>query len=106
MQEMLELNWNMDFIINLSESDYILKHPQTLKKFLMIQKGTNFVKSHGRDTETFIKKQGLDRTFYECDHHMYRLGPRTLPMGIKYDGGSDWFCLSKAFIQYISEGLV
>ena len=101
MQEMLELNWNMDFIINLSESDYILKHPQTLKKFLMIQKGTNFVKSHGRDTETFIKKQGLDRTFYECDHHMYRLGPRTLPMGIKYDGGSDWFCLSKAFIEYI-----
>ena len=103
MQEMLDLNWNMDFVINLSESDYLLKHPESLKKFLVLQKGTNFVKSHGRDTETFIKKQGLDRTFYECDHHMYRLGSRQLPTGIKYDGGSDWFCLSKSFIQYILE---
>jgi len=41
----------------------------------------NFVKSHGRETATFVKKQGLDRTFYECDNHMYRLGPRTLPDG-------------------------
>ena len=101
MQEMLKLKWNMDFVINLSESDYLLKHPQNLKKFLALQKGMNFVKSHGRDTDTFIKKQGLDRTFYECDHHMYRLGSRTLPSGIIYDGGSDWFCLSKSFIQYI-----
>ena len=104
MQEMLELNWNMDFVINLSGSDYILKHPQTLKKFLMPQKGTNFVKSDTKGIDAFIRRQGLDKTFYECDYpdyHMYRLGPRTLPMGIKYDGGSDWFCLSKAFIEYI-----
>ena len=44
---------------------------------------------------------GLDRTFYECDNHMYRLGPRTLPEGLKLDGGSDWVCLSKDFIDYI-----
>ena len=63
MREMLELQWNFDFVINLSESDYILKHPKYLKKFLAPQKGMNFVKSHGRDTETFIKKQGM---FIDC----------------------------------------
>ena len=63
MREMLELQWNFDFVINLSESDYILKHPKYLKKFLAPQKGMNFVKSHGRDTETFIKKQGM---FFDC----------------------------------------
>ena len=68
MREMLELRWNMDFVINLSESDYILKHPKYLKKFLASQKGTNFVKSHGRDTETFIKKQGNFANFMlDCD---------------------------------------
>ena len=32
---------------------------------------------------------------------MYRLGPRLLPSGIRFDGGSDWFCLSKSLIEFI-----
>ena len=32
---------------------------------------------------------------------MYRLGPRSLPDGLKLDGGSDWVCLSKDFVDYI-----
>ena len=32
---------------------------------------------------------------------MYRLGPRLLPNGLKLDGGSDWVCLSKDFVDYI-----
>ena len=32
---------------------------------------------------------------------MYRLGPRSLPDGLKLDGGSDWVCLSNDFIDYI-----
>ena len=32
---------------------------------------------------------------------MYRLGPRSLPNGLKVDGGSDWVCLSKDFMEYI-----
>ena len=44
---------------------------------------------------------GLDRTFHECDNHMYRLGPRSLPKGLKLDGGSDWVCLSIDFIKYL-----
>ena len=72
--------------------------------FVTKAKGHNFVKSHGRETSTFIRKQGLDRTFYECENHMYRLGPRNLPQGIQIDGGSDWICLYKDFVQYVVNG--
>ena len=49
----------------------------------------------------FIRKQGLDRTFYECDTHMWRLGPRKLPDGIRIDGGSDWIGLNRKFCDYL-----
>ena len=47
------------------------------------------------------------QTFYECDTHMWRLGPRTLPQGVQIDGGSDWICLNRQFTKYVvySEGV-
>jgi protein xylosyltransferase len=101
MREMLDLNWEMDFVLNLSESDYLLKRPTDLKEYLSANRGKNFLKSHGRDASTFVKKQGLDRTFHECDNHMFRLGHRSLPSGIQLDGGSDWVCLSRDFVVYL-----
>lgn len=50
---------------------------------------------------SFIRKQGLDRLFYECDTHMWRLGDRKIPEGIAVDGGSDWFLLNRAFVDYV-----
>ncbi len=101
IRNMINLGWKWDYVLNLSESDFLLKHPTELKDFLASNRGANFVKSHGRDTATFIKKQGLDRTFFECDNHMFRIGPRDLPGGIEMDGGSDWVCLSRDFATYI-----
>lgn len=49
----------------------------------------------------FIRKQGLDRLFYECNTHMWRLGDRKIPEGIAVDGGSDWFLLNRAFVEYV-----
>lgn len=49
----------------------------------------------------FIKKQGLDRLFHECDSHMWRLGERQIPAGIVVDGGSDWFVLTRGFVEYV-----
>ena len=62
----------------------------------------NFVKSHGQDTQKFIAKQGLDRAFYECDLHMWRFGRRSLPTGIRLDGGSDWIALTHDFASYLT----
>lgn len=49
----------------------------------------------------FIRKQGLDRLFYECDTHMWRLGDRRIPEGVSVDGGSDWFLLNRMFVEYV-----
>lgn len=49
----------------------------------------------------FIKKQGLDRTFLECDEHMWRLGERKIPPDIDIDGGSDWIGLNRKFCHYL-----
>lgn len=58
--------------------------------------------SHGLSASLrFIKKQGLDRLFHECDSHMWRLGERQIPAGIVVDGGSDWFVLTRSFVEYV-----
>lgn len=49
----------------------------------------------------FIKKQGLDRLFHECDNHMWRLGERSIPEGLEVSGGSDWFALTRRFVEYV-----
>ncbi|CAL8122666.1 unnamed protein product [Orchesella dallaii] len=96
-----EWNWEWDYVINLSESDFPLKSTEKLEAFLSHNKGRNFVKSHGRDVQKFIQKQGLDKTFYECEHRMWRVADRKLPSGILIDGGSDWIALHRDFVEYV-----
>lgn len=101
MKDLFALGWQWDFVINLSESDFPIKSLESLEQFLAANKGSNFVKSHGREVQRFIKKQGLDKTFVECETHMWRIGERKLPKGIVIDGGSDWIALSPDFVAYV-----
>ncbi|KAL4707701.1 hypothetical protein ACJJTC_014882 [Scirpophaga incertulas] len=101
MKEIFNLKWQWDFVINLSESDFPIKSIESLQNFLSVNRGYNFVKSHGREVQRFIKKQGLDKTFIECETHMWRVGDRQLPRGLVVDGGSDWIALSPAFVSYV-----
>ncbi|CAG9858898.1 unnamed protein product [Phyllotreta striolata] len=103
MRELLNIDdWKWDFVINLSESDFPVKPVTALARFLAANRNRNFVKSHGRETQRFIQKQGLDKTFVECEHRMWRIGDRILPSGIQLDGGSDWVALSRNFVRYVS----
>lgn len=95
-------SWHWDFILNLSESDYPVKLPSALQRFLSANRDHNFVKSHGRDTQRFLQKQGLDKTFVECDMRMWRVADRKLPQGLQMDGGSDWIALSRKFVKYVA----
>ncbi|CAK1556267.1 unnamed protein product [Leptosia nina] len=104
MEDFFTLNWEWDYVINLSESDFPIKSLTELEKFLSDNKGLNFVKSHGREVQRFIKKQGLDKTFLECETHMWRIGERKLPIGITIDGGSDWVALSPEFVSFVIKG--
>lgn len=101
-QQMLAHHRNWDFLINLSESDFPIKNNVQLTEFLSWNKGMNFVKSHGREVQRFITKQGLDKTFVECETRMWRVGDRKLPNGIQIDGGSDWIALSRDFVEYVA----
>lgn len=101
MKDLLTLPWKWDFVINLSESDYPVKPTSKLTDFLSANRDRNFVKSHGREVQRFIQKQGLDKTFVECDAHMWRTGDRQLPWGVQIDGGSDWVALSRDFVEYV-----
>lgn len=102
MKDLLESDWDWDFVLNLSESDFPIKSIDKLTDFLTANKNKNFVKSHGREVQRFIQKQGLDKTFVECDTHMWRIGERVLPLNIQIDGGSDWICLSRKFVEYVT----
>lgn len=103
MTELLnETDWKWDFIINLSESDFLVKTQENLVEFLSANRDKNFVKSHGREVQRFIQKQGLDKSFVECDTHMWRIGDRDLPHGVQIDGGSDWVGLSRPFVRYVT----
>lgn len=60
---------------------YVIRKNEELVAFLTNNKERNFLKSHGHDTNKFLQKQGLDRTFLECENHMWRIGERHLPLG-------------------------
>uniref|UniRef100_UPI00358DF71E xylosyltransferase 2-like isoform X2 n=1 Tax=Myxine glutinosa TaxID=7769 RepID=UPI00358DF71E len=102
MKDLLNMaDWTWDFFLNLSASDFPVRHNDQLVAFLSKYRDKNFLKSHGRETAKFMKKQGLDRIFHECDAHMWRLGERTVPTGITMDGGSDWFALNHRTVDFI-----
>lgn len=101
-RQMLSHSQSWDFLVNLSESDFPIKNNTLLTEFLSWNKGMNFVKSHGREVQRFISKQGLDKSFVECEARMWRIGDRKLPNGIQIDGGSDWIALSRNFVEYVA----
>ena len=102
MREMLESQWDMDFIINVSGSDYLIKTPEELKTYLSGHVGMNFVFHNPHEDLAKNKMSYHNHTFVECDDYMYRIGPRILPTGIRYLAGSDFFCLSRNFVEYIT----
>lgn len=95
-----------DYLINLSESDFPLKSLDELEQFLEANSSDIFLKSHNMKGYKFIRKQGLERTFYQCEDHVWRLGERLLPSGIIYSGGSDWFALTRNFCDFIVDNTV
>ncbi|XP_034449933.1 xylosyltransferase 2 isoform X3 [Hippoglossus hippoglossus] len=102
MQDLLSMmDWKWDFFVNLSATDFPTRTNDELVAFLSQHRDKNFLKSHGRENARFIKKQGLDRLFHECDNHMWRLGERGIPEGLEVSGGSDWFALTRRFVEYV-----
>lgn len=101
LTDMVDKEFKWDFFINLSFADFPVATNDELVQFLYKYRTMNFMKSHGREPDKFITKQGLDRVFLECDNHMYRLTERTMPKGIEIDGGSDWLAINREFSEWL-----
>lgn len=103
MHQLLSIQCHWHYVLNLSESDLPVKPLYRLERYLTANMGSNFLKSHGQTLERFVLKQGLNHSFYECDRHLWRLGVRRLPV-TALDGGSDWVCLHRSFVDYLMNG--
>ncbi|KRY88929.1 Xylosyltransferase oxt [Trichinella pseudospiralis] len=98
--QLLQLSSDWEYLVNLSESDMPLRPVDELSSLLGNCNGTSFLRSHGDTTVAFIRRQGLGKLFVECDYHMWRLGERKLPKGVRVDGGSDWLILHRSLVEY------
>eukprot|EP00050_Salpingoeca_kvevrii_P016572 m.56686 g.56686 ORF g.56686 m.56686 type:complete len:724 (-) comp7028_c0_seq2:20-2191(-) len=100
--DLLQFHW--DYFINLSETDLPIQTVEQVEEFLRGYRSQkiNFLKSHGKDHDRFVRKQGLDRTFVFCEFHMWRVGARTLPTDLVIEGGSDWYILHRSFCDYVT----
>lgn len=104
ISQLARYDWN--FLINLSESDFPIKPLKLLESYLTSYSRLSiYLKRHNIKGYKFIKKQGLDRNFYQCEDRVWKIGKRKLPMGIVYSGGSDWFALPRSFCFYILDNL-
>ncbi|XP_039264653.2 xylosyltransferase-like isoform X1 [Styela clava] len=104
MKDVVSLWSKWDFFVNLSALDFPVETHDKFVSFMTKYRDKNFMKSHGRDDEKFIRKQGLNRVFVECETHMWRLGERELPKGITLNGGSDWVALNREYCDYVING--
>lgn len=104
INDCLQMWADWDFFINLSGLDFPIETEDNLSRYLYKYRDYSFMKSHGRSDEKFIQKQGLNRVFVECGEHMWRLGHRTVPEGIKVTGGSDWLALNRELCSYSVNG--
>uniref|UniRef100_A0A182PIG7 protein xylosyltransferase n=1 Tax=Anopheles epiroticus TaxID=199890 RepID=A0A182PIG7_9DIPT len=94
-------SWNPDYILNMSESDFPLKTANSLTQLLTANRGRNFLQMQDVVTvDNFITRTGYNKLFCECDNRMWLIGDRQPPYGIVTNGGSDWFCLTRDFVQY------
>ena len=100
-KEILQLGWDFDYVMNISESDFPVKPLEAFEAHLRTRVGKNFVATSGKEMLRFQEGQGMKKMFYNCDDHMYRVGERTLPFGLQWVGGSDWVILHRDFAHYL-----
>lgn len=106
MQELIHVRtgWDWQFLINLSESDYPIKPVKELARHLAKHPEASFLKFFKTTYATFANNQAFEFAFLQCENRMWRVGKRKAPLGIQFSGGSDWFCLNRAFVDYVVNG--
>ena len=101
MKDILQLGWDFDYLVNISESDFPVRPLEQFEIYLRNNSGRNFVAMGKENMVRFQSGQGMRKLFYNCDGRMNRLGDRDLPFGLQWVGGSDWVILHRDFVHYL-----
>ena len=76
IREILEMEWNFDYVMNISESDFPVRPIEDFEEHLRERNGGNFIAMGKDQMLKFQEGNGLTKTFYNCDDHMYKVGER------------------------------
>lgn len=76
IREILEMEWNFDYVMNISESDFPVRPIEEFENHLKERNGGNFIAMGKDQMLKFQEGNGLTKTFYNCDDHMYKVGER------------------------------
>ena len=105
-RQILQLGWDFDYVVNISESDFPVKSVEEFENYLKSSIGKNYVATvganYGRDLIADQEGQGLTHLFYNCEDHMFLLGRRNIPFGLQWMLGSDWVVLHRDFVHYLA----
>ena len=93
--------YEWDVVINLSESDFLIKPLSSLERYLKRFEGKNFLKFHGQTNDAFVRKQGIEVLFVQCENRMWRLNKQRELPGVVLSGGSDWIALHRSFVRWL-----
>lgn len=110
IKELVKSGINFDYAILLSGQDYLIKSISQIEEVMHINKGKEFMEffslnSKNRWSDQGGKYQGINRIkywhFYFRSKRFCFPKKREFPRGFEPYGGSQWWCLSKACIEYI-----
>jgi hypothetical protein len=110
IQTALHLNLPFDYAFLLSGQDYPIKTSNYIRKFISENNGREFIHSFPCDEPNPFSHNGgafnpMNRVqfwtiFFRSRHVQIKL-KRKFPLGLRPHIGSQWWCLSKACIEYL-----
>lgn len=111
IKKAMQLNLSFDYAILLSGQDYPIKSNVHIQSFLSKNIGSEFIEYFAYDElNRWTNQDGpynaVNRvqffTFWLRGRHIQVKIKRKPPLGLRLYGGSQWWCLSRACIKYLS----
>jgi len=109
LRELLSMGIDWDMVINLSANAYPIKPKREIARRLALHGDVNHLEIFFQ-LDQFVEARGIRYWFVECTdvHRVFRLKApgttaewRPLPQGIEVYAGSQWFMLTRPFVEFV-----
>jgi len=74
---------------------------QGLTLFLNSYRDKNFITFNRHITYELHEENSYRYYYLNCENFMWKINRRSIPYGIQFYGGNDWFILSSKFSNYV-----